>query len=415
MPNKQNKSSKNNSANGKRNKNKISMPKRSKGSTSDALPYKSKERNMLAFQAPGVSNNRIARAKPMRMLQSMRPRVSAPGMAFLKCAFAPPDFSGTDVKGVPDLYSGKSLVKKHRFIGDKTFKNGKDTYILLLPVPGYAYFVAEVAAGSGIVSGTNFDGVPYSDITSLFGANSTTTADIVNKFRYVSNHLELIPTTNAMSWSGNLQSFRFPMSLFIRQSAATVTTTGNLWSISGLESLNSSNADQYTGPFNLGCYTAAYNTGNGFAFNPILERVIALPGTLDAGDFGRIVAPGALAITGFDANFDCVCLKVSGVNTDLNTCILKTWACVEYQALPGSSVYEYQSFSVCDPLALEMYRNIIRELPVGVSFLDNEGFWTRVLSIIRRISGVGMVLPGPYGAMATGVNMATSALESLVL
>lgn len=369
---------------------------------------------MLA-QAPGVSNNRIARAKPFKMLQSMRPRVSASGMAFLKCAFAPPDFSGTDVKGVPDSFSGKSLIKKHRFIGDKTFRDGRDTYILLLPVPGYSYFVAEVAAGTPILSTTNFVGVQYSDYSSLFGANSETTANIVNKYRYISNHFELIPTTNAMSWSGNIQSFRFPMSMFIRQSSLTTTTTGDLWSASGLESLNQSNADQYTGPFNLGCYTAAYNTGNGFAFNSILERVIAVPGAIVPGDFGRIAAPTGSAITGLDANFDCVCIKISGVSSDLNSCILKTWACVEYQALPGSSVYEYQTFSACDPLALEMYRNIIRELPVGVSFLDNEGFWTRVLSIIRRISGVGMVLPGPYGAMASGVNMATSALESLIL
>lgn len=412
MPKKQNKASNNNSANGKQNKNNNPMPKRNKGKALDALSYKSKERSMMP-QAPGVSNNRVARAKPLKMLQSMRPRVSAPGMAFLKCAFAPPDFSGADVKGVPDMYSGKSLVKKHRFIGDKTFKNAKDAYILLLPIPGYAYFQAEVAAGTPILSSTNFDGVPYSDYSSMFGANTLTTADIVNKFRYVSNHFELIPTTNAMSWTGNIQSFRFPMSMYIRQSNLTITTTGDLWSISGLESLNQSNADQYTGPFNLGCYTAAYNTGNGFSFNSILERVVAVPGVINVGDFGRLLTTAA--ITGFDSNFDCVCIKISGVSTDLNTCILKTWACVEYQALPGSSVYEYQSFSTCDPIALELYRKIIRELPVGVSFLDNEGFWMRVLSIIRRVSGVGMAIPGPYGAVASGINMTTSALESLLL
>lgn len=413
MTRKNNKTSKKNSANGTQNKNKSSMPKRlNTKKAPDALAYRSRERNMLA-QAPGVSNNRVARVKPLRMLQSMKPRVSAAGMAFLKCAFAPPDFSGSDVKGVPDMYSGKSLIKKHRSIGDRVFKNGKDAYFLLLPVPGFAYFYAEVAAGTPILNITTFTGVPYSDNLSLFGPDSETAANIVNKFRYISNHFELIPTTNAMSWTGNIQSFRFPMQIFVRQSGQTVTTTGDLWSVSGMQSLNQSNADQYTGPFNLGCYTAAYNTGNGFSFNPILERVVAVPGVIVVGDFARLST--STAFTGLDPNFDSVCIKVSGVGNDLNTCIIKTWACVEYQALPGSTVYEYQTFSACDPVALEMYRAIIRELPVGVSFLDNEGFWTRVLSIIRRVSGVGMALPGPYGAVASGVNMATSAIESLML
>jgi len=414
MPNKQNNNSpKQNSGNRNQNKKKNPMPKSQKAK-SFQLPYKSKANNMMV-QAPGVSNNKISRKQPYKMLQNARPRVSAAGMAFLKCAFAPPDFSGSDVKGVPDSFEGKSLVKKHRFISDFTFAAGRDTYFLLLPVPGYAYFTTSVAAGSAILPTTAFVGVPYSDFNNLFnsaGVPSESCANIVDKFRFVSNHFEMVPTTNAMSWTGNVQTFRFPLSMFIRQS--TATTTGDLWSVAGLQSINATNADQYTGPFNLGCYTAAYNTGNGFAFNSILERVVSVPTTVGLGDFGQL--SGLIGFTGLDANFDAVCIKVSGVGSNsLDTCILKTWACVEYQSLVGSSVYEYQTFSPCDPVALDMYRAIIKELPIGVSFMDNEGFWMRVLNIVRRISGVGAAVPGPYGAIASGVNIASNALYELTL
>jgi len=405
------KTSKKNSGSGKQSNKQTPAPKPKAMNGSDALVYKSKK-NTNIVQAPGVSNNKAMRVRPYEMLQAMKPKVSPSGMSFLKCAFAPPDFSGSDVRGVPDTYAGKSLIKKHRYIGDYTIPAGRDTYFILAPIPGWAYFVANVAAGTPFLSTTIANGVAYSDLKTLFGADAEGTADIVTKFRYVSNHFELIPTTNAMNWTGNIQAFRFPLSLYTRQSAGT--SNADLFSIAGLNALNSTNADQYTGPFNLGCYTAAYNTGNGFDFNPVLERVVALPATLQAGDIGQL-ATTPLPITGLDANFECVCIKISGVGSNaLNTCIIKTWACVEYQANPGSSVYEYQTFSVCDAQALAMYRAIIRELPVGVAFIDNEGFWQRCLQIIRRISSVGSNLPGQYGAIASGVNMATTALESLI-
>lgn len=381
------------------------------------LGYKSVTSQNPLAQAPGVSNGRISRSQPFRMakMSSAMTRITPAGMSFLKCAFAPPDFSGSDVKGVPDMFQGKSLIKKHRYIGGLNVPASADTYILLLPVPGYAYFQVTWPSGTPLASVAAFTGTPYSDFNTVFnsaGVAGDNTADLVNRFRYVSNHFELIPTTNAMAWTGNIQCFKFNLSAGIRQSLTANAT--NILSVMGLQSLNATNADQYTGPFNLGVYTGAYNTGNGFNFNNIIEKAINVPSIISAGDFGQLICGGGFP--GLDSNFDCVCIKISGVGTNTaNTCILKTWACVEYLAQPGSSVYEYQTFSCVDPVAMEMYRAIIKELPVGVSFLDNEGFWSRVLSIIKRVSGAASVLPGPYGAIASGVNMTTTALESLFI
>jgi hypothetical protein len=64
---------------------------------------------------------------------------------------------------------------------------------------------------------------------------------------------------------------------------------------------------------------------------------------------------------------------------------------------------------------LERLSAVILQLPVGVSFLENGDFWKRVLGIIKNISGALSVLPGPYGAISSGVNMMATGIDSLVL
>jgi hypothetical protein len=354
------------------------------------------------------------------MVKSNRVAISEDGMSFLKCAFAPPDFANSNVRGVPDEYQGKSLVKKHRLVSSQAFSSAStDYYFLVLPTPGYAYWTASVTSGAGIVASTVFTGVPYADCTTFFnsgGTAGTSTADIVDKFRYVSNHFELVPTANQMTWSGNVQCWKFPATLFVRQNNLTTGAEGgNLWSIAGFQALNATNADQYTGPFNLGVYAGAYNTGAKFDFSQILEYITAVPSTAYSalGDFGQLSAT-TNGFTGFDNQFDSMVIKVTGMGTNTaNTAIIKTWACVEYQALPGSGYYEFQTNSPCDLVALDLYRKVINQLPPGVSFVDNDSFWQRVLQIIRQISGGMSVLPGPYGMAAGGVNRLSNALEQM--
>jgi len=354
------------------------------------------------------------------MVRAGRATITEDGMSFLKCAFAPPDFANSNVRGVPDDYQGKSLVKKHRMVASQAFSTAStDYYFLVLPVPGYAYWLATVSSGSPLIATTIFNGVPYADCGTLFNSSSnagTSTADIVDKFRFVSNHFELVPTTNQMTWSGNVQSWKFPSTLFLRQNNLTTgAEAGNIWSISGLQSLNATNADQYTGPFNLGVYAGAYNTGASFDFSQIIEYVTAVPSTPSTflGDFGQLNA-STNGFTGFDNQFESMVIKVSGMGTNVgNTAIVKSWSCVEYQAIPGSGYYEFQTLSSCDKVALDLYRKIINQLPPGVSFVDNESFWQRVLQIIRQVSGGMSFIPGPYGMAAGGVNKISDALEQM--
>jgi len=376
------------------------------------IPYKS-EGVYPSIQAPGVSSGAIQKARLRNAARTLTSaRVSSEGLAFLKCAFAPPDFDQTKVQGVPDKFEGKSLVKKHRLVNPATYGANTDVYYILAPCPGIAYFTATVPAGNPITPGTIFNATQYSDFASLFGpAPGDKAAEIVTKFRFVSNHFELVPTTNQMTWSGNVQAWKIPLAIETRNT----TNAANLFSVIGLEGCNATNANQYTGPFNLGVYTACYNTGSEFLFNRILESSEKVPDPILGADFGQLNNPGG-CITGLDEQFDSLVVKISGVGANAsNTAIIKTWSCVEYQVLPGTSVYEYTTFSPCDELAIQIYKKVINELPVGVAFVDNDSFWRRVLNIIRTMSGALSVVPGPYGLAAQGVHSLSSAVDALTL
>jgi hypothetical protein len=68
------------------------------------------------------------------MVRGARATISEDGMSFLKCAFAPPDFASSNVRGVPDEYQGRSLVKKHRLVASQTFSTANMDYYYLLQV-----------------------------------------------------------------------------------------------------------------------------------------------------------------------------------------------------------------------------------------------------------------------------------------
>lgn len=388
---------------------KPSQPKSSEGNYST--------QPMGPMTAGAVSQYAMPSRRRVKLSRSVLSGVSSGGVEFLKCAFAPPDFSVTQTQGVPDQYDGLSLTKKHKFIGSVALPASSDQYYLLAPVPGIAYFTLAKAYVAGVpqapVSTDVWTAVPYGDYSSLFGSSISTSADIVNRFRYVSNHIELIPTTNAMAWTGNIQVWKSPVTMQPANTSLVAGTYTPAMVVQGLASSIATNAIQYTSPFNLGTYVCAFNTNPVFNFNEIIEN----QGTTTAfspGGFGGFSAPANVNINGLDNNFESVFIKISGAGTNAsNTLVLKTWACVEYQCLPGNALYEFQSVSPSDELAMKLYRKIIKELPIAVTYFDNESFWQRVLAIVQRISAVGSHLPGQLGSLARGVSLASSAMSQL--
>lgn len=346
-------------------------------------------------------------------------RLSGPGAAFLKAAFAPPDFNATGVTGIPDTFQGNSLMKQHRLVSNFTNRPETDTYILLVPVPGVAYYVFNSPAGLPVPSTAVFQPVGYADYASTFSYSADKTADTLNRFRFLSNHIELVPTVNQMKWAGSITAWK--TSLQISVEGVTGSITDGSYTVTGLQAVNASNANSYSGPVFNGLYSGCFNSGPDFEFFQVLENCRRVPRVHTSNDFCQlegVMDPFGTdaSFTGLDNNFETLIVKISNSDPELlNTFLVRSYACVEYNAIPTSGLYEYMTPSPVDALAMELYRTIIKELPVAVTYMDNDSFWKRVLSIIRTISGGLSVMPGPYGTIAGGVNALTTGIEQLLI
>lgn len=364
------------------------------------------------------NDNNIMKASDtaMRRLQGIsRNGLTEPGVSFLKCAFAPPDFAATNLAGVPDLYMGPRLIKKHRYVANKSFTINKDIWFVLAPVPGVAYYYLEKNAGTDIAFDDLFLPVDYSDKSSLFGVDLTDAATNIQKFRFISNHFELVSTVNQMQWTGSIQAWKVKVqvttsTLSNNPNYLTTTVTG----LEGLSQLSTTRANQYSGNFVSGFYGGAYSSECEFRYVPVFEGIKDIPSTdLDTGRFGSLTNNGNCP--GFDNGFETLVIKVSGVTGSTNTALIKTWACVEYQLNSNSSLYEYQTLGYEDELALKIYRRVVNGLPVGVPSGMNDTFWQRVLKLVNGISAAGSFIPGPYGTISKGVNTITTGLNALYM
>jgi len=372
--------------------------------------------NYLMPQPVGVSTGRsnMARSLNAGIRRAFRQNgISKQGLSFLKCAFSAPDFDGTNVYGVPDDFGGKSLCVKHRAVTPAAFAADVDYYFMLAPVPGIAYYSLKKTAGVPVDGTETWIPTPYANFQKIFPTNLTGNY-IAQKFRMVSSHFELICTTNNNNWTGNVQAFKLPMQMYEAQATPSGT---NYYALSGLDGIVSTDADMYSGPFNLGVYTGSFNKGAKFDFQEVLRNQLGLPDGANfnpaGGDFGALAAQ----IPGFDNNFETTIIKISGIGANpSNTALIKSWACVEYQFTPGSVNYESQVLHTdCDEVALKIYKKLICELPVGVSYLDNANFWNRVLSVLASMGMALSAIPGPYGAIAGGVGAISSGLRDLTM
>jgi hypothetical protein len=354
---------------------------------------------------PSTSTNRKPRIVS-RTIRKYGNKITPTGMAYLKCAFAPPDFLSTGVTGIPDSFRGRTLLKKHRIVQPINLLTIRDYYYVILPTPGVAYWTFDQLAAVGPVPASAvWTPVYYADSTTLLPTIQT--ANVVNAFRYVSNHIEIISNNNQMTWSGSISSFKIPIK-FIERGFAASTTDRN--TITGFDSINSTNCDMYNGTLFEGIYTAAYANGAERAFAPIIEQTGAMPQVFNAAvDFMQLSGQFA----GFDNTFEATLVKISGI-TQTQSVTIKTWACVEYAVANNSPLYDYSAFSPSeDELAMRAYAEVVLQLPLAVPVRMNASFWNRVLQIIKRLSAYGSILPGPVGMISGGVNLLSQGIEAL--
>jgi hypothetical protein len=340
--------------------------------------------------------------RPKAKAQSALSKCSKAGVAYIKCNTCPFDFSSTDFVGIPDEYAGRTIAKKHQKVtAAPAMTTGNDYYFVILPIPGIAYATGSRATGTvGAMTITN---VIYDDALTLF-PNAAEGTNVVGA-RHASNVFELINTTNEMTWGGSIQVTKG----FVEEVVVGDGTTSAAYiALNGLATACNSTKPNAVLPSKEGVFVTAHTVNSDNDFTSIHSKVSYA--NLNSNTTGSssienitLAGSGSVNYTGL-SKMETIVVKVVNPPTG-STFIVRTEACVEYQTNPSSILYEYSHFSPgYDPTALALLAAFRKSHPAAVPFKDNARFWDEVLRWARSISAALKVLPGPAGAVSSGVN-----------
>lgn len=367
------------------------------------------------------------------------PKPSVDGMAFLKAVFAPPDFAGQGAfNGIPDEVGYPCLKYRHVFTADLTSTikasallfgvpaptNNDDILIIQPPVPGVAFYWAAVSAGTEVTIDTGFTPVTYNDYQEIFQCPITLNPgaptpapgtpelnERVQAFRFAGNSLELICTSNAFQWTGSLTCFKGKSEL---TDSKTYTNAGfgtQAKVFNGLENFNNNGAvSTFVAPANLGAFMTAVDTESTFISSPVAADLFQL-NVQDLAIKGKLNG----CFTGL-GNLETNYIRMQGTRFDdeNTTFMLRIWSSLEYTPKPGTVLYNASTPNAMhDPSALLAYRAIVQDLPVAVSYFDNDSFWKKLLNVVGKVGGALSVIPG-WGTIAGAAGgLATSVANAI--
>jgi len=347
--------------------------------------------------------------------------MSVAGDAFLKCAFAPPDFNADPGKGIPDSYNGKSFMDKNCYVNTFQGTAGKDDYYVVAPTPGVAFWYTQT--NTGVPPAANALWAPFYHngcfgTNSLFGDATTgyaNRADNVEAFRFASLAAGVYTTSNMVNTAGSIQIWKMPISLADEMYVKTVATTPPVTIeavskvVNGLDGAGLVPRDNYSQGLIHGAYTVSTNNQAEFEFQPIIEGVNRLPSNNYTGSGMHGVLNGPVLGVG---SFDAICIKVSSPAGAANSFILKTWACVEYRPTADSIFDRFSGTSPAyDPVAMANYRKVANQMPLAVVSAENAKFWQTVLSILGFGANAMSYVPGPVGVMGAAASTIVQGLR----
>jgi hypothetical protein len=370
----------------------------------------------LATNGPALQRmHRVPRLMKRMNTGSGLSRLSPGGLAFLKCAFASPDFSVDPGQGIPDQFHGRTLGIKDCFTTALSFTANTDTYILQAPVPGYAYFKAEVAVGTDPVI---FQGVPFPSYQVNFG-NGSDAQNNFSKFRYASMASGIYPTSNMMQFSGSIQAWRIDLNLAENlDSSAVVGIVDNsivkkrIQGLQGVVTL--APRDNYSESFIKGAYTFAFDKSQDFEWNDFCSAIVYTQDGNVPATGKRLVNQANMRLPGL-GNVNTIVYKISTPTAAVNTAMMRFWNCIELQPDTQSALFQFSGVSPPhDPVALEIYHTLKMRFPVAMPCSENSKFWDTVLRAIEHASRIGMLVPGPIGLISGGVNTIASTLQGLI-
>jgi hypothetical protein len=386
------------------------------------------------MQRPTGRNNMFK-----RNLGHLIPSLSRDGLTFLKAVFAAPDFAGQGkFNGIPDEVAYNCLKYRHVFNADMwaTFVAsatqfggvvpgaGTDILIFQPPVPGVAFYWGYVSAGANVVDATTFYPVTYNDFAQVFGSNIDQQPgtpgppavpqldNFVNAFRFAGNSIEMICTTNAFTWTGSIAAFKGTCGFTDTKTYVSLGASQSK-SLSGLENFNNRGmTSTYVAPSNLGVYMSAVNREPTFESStvcPDLFQVNANQPQSTGSLTGSFPGCGSL-----ETNF----IRISGLQysggVPTTNFQFRCWSVLEYTPVEGTVFSNVSTPNPpLDAAALEIYRSIVADLPIAVTYAENDTFWKKLLGIVGSVGKALTVIPG-WGAIAGGVGMAADAASSLI-
>lgn len=353
-------------------------------------------------------------------LRSNHPKLTEAGVAFLKCAFASPDFAVDPGKGIPDQFNGRTLAIKDCATTALNFSPGTDTYIIVAPIPGYQYFIKSVITGTDPMSTTSapFQGVTFPTFNTNFGDGNIVGIDKYSAFRYASSAVGLYPTSNMMQFSGSVQVWRTDLHLARASNIVSATNDILELGITGMQSITvAAPRDNYSESFIKGMYTYAFDNSQDFEFSEFTSasRYTTAPAAPLNPAGNSLVQAAGQRLTGL-GNLNTIIIKVTTPLDAVNTAMLRVWNCLELQPNTNSALFQFSGVSPPhDPLALELYHSMKMRFPVAIPCADNGRFWETVLKLIQQITAVGSLIPGPIGLVSGASHNLANVLAELSL
>jgi hypothetical protein len=329
-------------------------------------------------------------------------------LAFIKAAYAPIDFNSLNVDGVPDAYTGRTMVIQACFVGTITIAANTGATYIVPPVPGVAYaFVATTT----IVGSTAFRSVNYADYGTLF-PTQTDMSSVVTGFRIIGTMLEVRPQSAVTTNAGLIVVAKVPMILSIDEilsvpSGFAATSNGSVnynIDLTGANQAALTSGSCYTGHPNDGAYTIGLNSGN-WNFQPIWNDTGAVPatgvpayatsgssiGTVSSQTVtpltGQLLGVSGLNIPGY-APHETIVLSITNAASSALSFTIQVRQTIEYQVNPNSLLYQTAKPSPPpNPLALQVYAEVATAVPVAVEYSRNFGFWGIVVEVAAYLFG----------------------------
>jgi hypothetical protein len=350
------------------------------------------------------------------------------GRAFLKIATATPDFESIDFEGIPDGHSGPTVCIRSFVTTQITANPGMATYIICTPQAGVSHWTTEVPTGTDWINGQPlaptlfpkahqiFLSIDDTDSSHFGGDNSAQ----ISRGRLASSAVELSCLNNAFNQYGSITSWKVPLeteTILINQ-----TTGERKLAVAGINGVKQAlvASQAYVRPVRDGVYAVSMNRNEEFNFFPIRDgetSAVAHPAFFNRPAVGpsgvRAMFNGPLVL--WDNNFDTIVVRIDVPEAvTAQSFVFSRWVTFEAQPVFNSLLWDTAHLSPePDYAALNLYREMCRQLPMAVAYKDNPGFWSTVLGLVEEASSALSFVPGPIGGVAKGVHAISEVLKPL--